>query len=186
MEGEPIRPMPKPTPVPKQPRRGIPRVNLERRQRKRDDRKERPERYCAFPGTRCIKKVARWGWCHSHSLEYMDRLWASKVKAAGPYCALAAIHAKYGYPECVGPLNACHGVNRDYMWTRWDLRNGAPGCGGFNKWSEFHTLEAEAIWREFLTDAVYDELRATAVSGARGLNGDVDWDEWRARLEAAA
>lgn len=157
----------------------------ERRRRRRERALANPEKYCHSPFMKtCMREAKRWGMCHTHALEFMDKAWSRRIRTHG-YCQVQRLHQKYGLAECAGRLSACHAVNRDYMHTRWDLRNGAEGCASFNNWSEHHPLEAKAIWQEFLGMDVYEKLEDLAMRGARSLDPPVDWDQWRRYLEAS-
>lgn len=155
--------------------RADPKRKAEKRKKMRSKKKDDPARFCNTDSKNCLKPPKRWGMCGEHSLEYMDDLWAQRIKRFG-YCRLERLHQKFGYAQCRGRMNACHARNRNYFHTRWDLRNGDEGCYGFNYWSELHPIEAEKIWKEH--GVPWDQLTEQAMR-----KDEVDWDAWKAYLK---
>lgn len=84
-----------------------------------------------------------------------DALWGLIVRSAGACCICGETFA----------LQAMHGFSRRYRATRWDRRNGFPGCRSHHMYFTHHPLE----WDEWLIATwgshLYHEMRQLALYG---------------------
>lgn len=94
-----------------------------------------------------------------------DALWAQIVKRAGvcDFSAQGLFPTEYPH-ECLGPLQAMHGISRRYYPTRWLPMNGFAGCARVHLGYSMHPQE----WDRFLVKAwgfaVWEELWTTVES----------------------
>lgn len=91
-----------------------------------------------------------------------DTLCGQIVRARG-YCEASGADGV----ACKGSLQWCHGFGRGYHAVRWDIRNGFCMCSAHHLHFTHRPIQWEDFMRSHLGDALYDELRAKAISYER-------------------
>ena len=102
--------------------------------------------------------------CLTHAKARADELWGALVRKGR--CDLASIPIR-----CAGPIQACHGISRGYLGTRWDLNNGFSGCAAHNLYAELRPLEWDEFLRRHWGDK-YEEKRLRALNFGKGQKVD--------------
>lgn len=121
-----------------------------------------------------------------------DKLWSQVVKesgrclfAAGPAAALTAQITGKRH-ACKGYLQAMHGFSRIYRGTRWDLRNGFPGCAAVHYYYTLRPQEWDRFLRAWWGETLFDRLWAIRNAVAKPDHEKIAADlrqvltEWRA------
>lgn len=115
----------------------------------------------AYKTPRCIsrgckqpqKHIER---CQKHANRYLDGLWSARIRTDR-----CEINHHELFP-CGGPVQACHGFDRDEVGTTWDLRNGLSGCAASNAWFHVHKRQWFEYLRDYWGEERYQELKALA------------------------
>ena len=115
----------------------------------------------AWKTARCVSRGCRKPQSHiercvPHAKKYLDGLWGARVRT--DRCEVA----HHDLFACGGPVQACHGFDRDEIGTRWDLRNGLSGCAASNAYFHVHKRQWYAYLRDFWGMERYNELAALA------------------------
>ena len=107
-----------------------------------------------------------------------DGLWSRAIRDRDGRCMAADY-----WPDirCAGSLQAMHLIPRMYLSTRWEMWNGAAGCGAHHTFLTHRPLEHAYFCRLILGAKDY-ERRARA---ARAAHGSPDYQAIIDRLEAA-
>lgn len=111
----------------------------------------------------CRKPAEHLQRCRKHRDHYLDLLWSIKN---GEVCELADLHDLYGFP-CIGPIQGCHGLDRDEKPVRWSLLNRFWGCASANAWGHHNKRRWYAYVKKKLGEIVYAELEEAADRAAR-------------------
>lgn len=129
--------------------------------------------------TRCHKPQEQIGRCVPHAKKYLDGLFTDVVVTGR--CEID--HDLLGI-RCSGDAETLHGLDRDELGVRWDVRNGFSGCSGANKWGHVHKRRWYVYVEKVRGAAVYADLtrRADAVSSG---SVKVDYEEIERELRAA-
>jgi len=117
--------------------------------------------------------------CTPHAKDYLDAL--VRQATAGDRCELD--HDALGI-NCVGDLQVLHGLDRDELGVRWDLRNVFRGCSGANAWGHVHKRRWYLYVRAARGADVYDDLCSIADSCADGFV-KIDYEQTERGLLAA-
>jgi hypothetical protein len=102
---------------------------------------------------RCKKAQEHLERCTPHAKQYLDGL--VRKATASETCELD--HDALGI-NCVGELQVLHGLDRDELGVRWDLRNVFRGCSGANAWGHVHKRRWYAYVQRIRGVDVYADL----------------------------
>jgi hypothetical protein len=110
-------------------------------------------------GARRVKKLVKAKKARKLLEKDLDRMWSRAVKADG-YCFFAG----KDHLKCKGWLQACHGISRTYRGTRFDLRNGLPGCASHHKYYTHRPLEWDRFLELYWGEELKTEMERTALA----------------------
>lgn len=103
----------------------------------------------------------------THARRKADELWGALVRKGR--CELQDLG------PCGGPIQACHGLSRGYLGTRYLLDNGFSGCAGHNFFAEVKPLEWDEYLRRRWGIPKYEEMRTRALNfGKKGERMDYE------------
>jgi hypothetical protein len=120
-----------------------------------------PERYCV--NLRCYTVPKHIGRCTTHAKGHLDVLLRSVVVTGR--CEIAAWHR--GLFPCKGEAQVNHGIEREYLLTRWLVENCESGCEAMNVWAHYHKREWDRMLKDWWGVQKFNRLEDLALSGAK-------------------